>query len=93
MHRESTGVHQLFQEDGKLAIASENPNSGDKYLAVFNISDDPEPKEIKVDMTALGYVSDCALINLWTGEDSGQISGEFSVSLEPHACGLYKIVY
>lgn len=93
MHAESTDVRQLFNENGKVAIVSKNPNSGDMYLAVFNISDNPEPMEITVDMTALGYISDCALINLWTGEDSGNISGDFKVSLPAHASALYKVIH
>jgi hypothetical protein len=93
MHRESTGVHQLFNEDGKVAIVSKNPNSGDMYLAIFNISDEAEPLEFRIDMTTLGYVSDCALINLWTGEDTGNISGEFVTSLPAHASALYKVIY
>ena len=91
MHAESTNVHQLFNEDGKVAIVSEHPANGDKYMALFNIAD--EPQTITVDMTKLGYISDCGLVNLWTGEDSGQISGEYSIELAPHASALYKIVY
>ncbi|PTN08688.1 glycoside hydrolase family 27 protein [Mangrovibacterium marinum] len=91
MHAEATNVHQLFKEDGKVAIVSEHPANGDKYMALFNIAD--EPQTITIDMTTLGYISDCGLVNLWTGEDSGQISGEYSVELAPHASALYKLVY
>jgi alpha-galactosidase len=93
MHRESTDVHELFNEDGKVAIVSRNPNDGSMYLGVFNILDNPEPMEISVDMTALGFISDCTLVNLWTGEGSGNISGEFKVTLAPHACGLYRVIH
>lgn len=91
MHAEATNVHQLFNEDGKVAIVSEHPTNGDKYMALFNIAD--EPQTVTVDLTKLGYISDCGLVNLWTGEDSGQISGEYSVELAPHASALYKLVY
>jgi alpha-galactosidase len=93
MHREGTDVRELFNRDGKVAIVSKNPNTGDIYLAVFNISDNSEPMEISVDLTAFGFISDCILVNLWAGEDSGNISGEFKVTLEPHACGLYKVIH
>ena len=92
MHRESTDVHELFNEDGKVAIVSKNPNDGSIYLGVFNISDNPEPMEISLDMTVLGFIDDYAPVNLWTGQDSGNISGEFKVILKPHACGLYRVI-
>ena len=91
MHRESTGVHQLFNEDGKIAITSKNPNTGDVYLALFNISDNEEPVEIAVSLAELGFTGDCAVENMWTDEDYGKISGSFSQLLAPHACGLYKL--
>ncbi|MDR3184820.1 MAG: glycoside hydrolase family 127 protein [Prevotellaceae bacterium] len=48
MHRESAGVRQLFQQGGKVAIMSRNSVTEEIYLAVFNISDHPEPMEIPV---------------------------------------------
>ena len=93
MHRGSTDVRELFNEDGKVAIVSKDPEDGGMYLGVFNISDNPEPTEISVDMTAFGFISNCTLVNLWTGEDSGKISGWFKVTLAPHACGLYKVIH
>ncbi len=93
MHRESTDVRQLFREKGKVAITSKNPNSGNMYLAIFNISDNSEPIEFKIDIDTLGYESEFKLINLWTGEVSGIISGEFTTSLTAHACSLYEVDY
>ena len=93
MHRESTDVRQLFNEDGKMAIVSKNPNSGDMYLALFNISDNNEPLDFTVDMAGLGYIGEYALINLWTGEDFGNISGEYKTKLSAHASVLYKVIH
>jgi hypothetical protein len=91
MHRESANVRQLFQQDGKLAVASDNPLTGERYLALFNISDDPDAKEIQVNMKDLGIKKQCVVANLWTGESSN-VSGEtFSVKLRPHACGLFVV--
>jgi hypothetical protein len=61
------------------------------YLAIFNISDSNEPEEILVDLTELGLGGDCAVKNMWTGEDYGMISGIFSQQLSAHACGLFKL--
>jgi DUF1680 family protein len=91
MHRESTDVRQLFQQDGKVAVTSRNPLTGEHYLALFNISDLQKPAEIRVNLKDVGINNKYTIKNLWTGE-SPDFSGEtFSVTLQPHACGLYAL--
>jgi hypothetical protein len=91
MHREGTHVHQLFNRDGKVAVTSKHPNGKDQYLAVFNISDHPDPAEICVSLSDLGINRKCNAVNLWTGESAGSVEQVFSISLPAHACGLYKL--
>jgi hypothetical protein len=91
MHRESTEVRQLFQQDGKVAITSRHPKTGDRYLALFNISNNPEPMEISVNLSDLD-IQKGKVVNMWTGKSAGNVEKVFSVSLSAHACGLYKIV-
>jgi hypothetical protein len=91
MHRESTDVRQLFRQEGTLAVTSRNPATGERYLAVFNISDKREPTKIHVNMQDAGFGHLRVAHNLWTGEQV-EVSGEnFSVELRPHACGLYAL--
>ena len=89
MHRESTDVKQLFQDENKVAITSKNPNSGETYLALFNISDEAEPLEISVPLDEADV--NFSVTNLWTGENLGTFSNTFSQALNAHASGLYKI--
>jgi hypothetical protein len=89
MHRESTGIRQLFQENGKVAISSRNPVSGEKYLAVFNISDHPEPMDIPVDLQSIGISEKCTVKNMWTDESTDFTGKVFSVTLRPHECQLF----
>ncbi|MDH6341377.1 alpha-galactosidase [Parabacteroides sp. PFB2-12] len=89
MHRESTDVQQLFQQDNKVAIASRNPNTQEAYLAIFNI-DDEKAQEIAVNLKDLGLNGDCKVTNMWTGEELGVVSNDFVQTLAPHASGLYK---
>ncbi|WP_346857779.1 glycoside hydrolase family 27 protein [uncultured Draconibacterium sp.] len=91
MHSESTGVKQLFQEDGKVAITSSNPNNGAIYLALFNISDEEAPLQLSVNLNDLGIEGECSVTNIWTGENVGNFAGEFSCDLAAHASGLYII--
>jgi len=89
MHRESANVRQLFQQDGKVAVTSQHPASGDRYVALFNISDNPEPLEIQVSLKDIGMDTKCEVINLWTGESLGVIDEVLSVKLRPHGCGVF----
>jgi hypothetical protein len=89
MHRESSDVRQIFQQDGKLAITSKNAKNGNIYLAIFNISDNPEHAEITVNLPDIGISQKCELSNLWTGESLGAIEQALSVKLPPHACKLF----
>lgn len=91
MHRESINVRQLFQENGKVAITSENPNTGEIYLALFNISDEVEPLEITAAVGETDANSKYTVTNMWTGESLGTCSTSFSQILGAHASGLYKL--
>lgn len=91
MHKESSEVKQLFNENGKVAVTSKNKVTGETYLALFNISDNETPMKVGVELARLGIDGKSKIINLWTGEKLGKFSGSFEQELKPHACGLYKI--
>jgi len=91
MHHESTGVRQLFQDKEKVAITAKNPNTGEVYLAVFNISDNASPANISVNLADLGITKECTATDMWSGKAEGSFTGNFNKSLKGHACGLYKI--
>lgn len=89
MHRETTGVRQLFRKDNQVAITSRNTNTGEIYLAFINI-DDKKTQDISVSLKELGLSGTCEVVDMWTGEEAGVVSGVFIRSLRPHASGLYK---
>lgn len=90
MHRESTDVSQLLQDDTKVIITSRNPKTNEVYLALFNISDD-ETLDISVNLKDIGLNGDIEVTNMWTGESLGKVSNDFSQKVQPHASGLYVL--
>lgn len=90
MHRESTDVRQVYQRDGKLAITSRNPDTGEIYLALFNIQDD-KSDDVGVSFADIGINNVSSIEDMWNGEKLGVFTDSFSRKLAPHACGLYKI--
>lgn len=89
MHREGSGIKQLFLRDHVLAITSQNTNSDERYIAVFNLST-TETKDARIDFEALGIAGSHAFFNLWSGEQTGKYEQAFQVTLKPHSSGLYK---
>lgn len=88
MHAEGDNVRQLFRDREKLAVASENPNTGEKYLAIFNISE--EEATIGVNLAEFPDCKSAKPVNMWTGEKLGRVKERIEVTLKPHACALYK---
>lgn len=91
MHKESTGVKQLFQKDGMVAVTSYNPVTKENYLAIFNLSEDKEPREISVALTDLGISKTAKLTDMWTGTALGRVRVKISTTLVAHSCRLYSI--
>lgn len=91
MHREASQVRQLMNSDGKVVITSKSEKTGEIYLAFFNISDDESSKEIKIDLTEHNYKGEYTVVDLWSGQKSGTVSGTMSRRIAPHGCGLYRL--
>ncbi len=96
VNQHSAENRQLFNEDGKVAWAAKDPKTGDKFLALFNISEPVAPnvvevKNISVKLDQLGIKGSCVVTDLWSGKKLGKFKGEFSQDFQTHASGLYKI--
>jgi len=96
INQHSTGNRQLFSDDGMVAWTAMDPKNGDKFLALFNISDQVVPnameeKRISVPFEMLGINGSCTVTDLWSGKQLGKFEGEFVQNIKPHASGLYRI--
>ena len=65
-------------------------NSDDKYFALFNITD--EAQEATFDFE-FEYLRDESYIvrDLWQKKDLGEFNGAYTITLQPHASGLYQL--
>ncbi|WP_316783964.1 glycoside hydrolase family 27 protein [Pedobacter frigiditerrae] len=90
MHKEGTDVKQLFMENGKVAITSRNSKTGERYLALFNISD-KETTTVTVNLKEFGFDSKYRVKELWTGNYIRGIEANFSQQLAPHSSKVYSI--
>ena len=98
---------QLFRENDLIAWTADDPKTGDKYLALFNATDqqpiaESKPAsesgtlplvktEIIVKFEQLGLSGTHTVTDLWTGEKLGKFTDSFKKKINRHGAGLYRI--
>ncbi|HET7625380.1 MAG TPA: glycoside hydrolase family 27 protein [Verrucomicrobiae bacterium] len=92
----SSGNRQLFRTNETVAWIADAPNSKDRYLALFNISEktngtNAAPMEISVPLKMLGFSGTVRARDLWSQKDIGNFAGTFSQKIPPHGAGIYRI--
>jgi len=93
VNRNSYNNHQIYQFETDFFVwTADIPDSKDKYVAFFNISDKRDPIDIGVDWGQIGLEdSTCRIRDLWAKTDLGSFSGRFSAPIPAHGAGLYRI--
>ena len=91
MHAESTDVKFLFNDGEKVAVTSRNAKTGQRYVALFNLSDKPDQREVSVKLSDLGMKKLSEVTDLWTGSRVANDGKQIAVALKPHSCILYAI--
>lgn len=89
VNQNSSNNKQLKDENGLIVWTADVPDSEDKYVALFN-TNDSITSSVSVSLAELGISGNYAVKDLWSKEQKGQISGNYSVSLEPHASELVR---
>jgi alpha-galactosidase len=90
VNQNSINNHELRAKDDEIIWAADDPVSGAKYVAMFNISD-KITRQVKVTWDELGISGEQKVRDLWKNKDIGKYQNNFDVSINPHGCGLYKI--
>jgi hypothetical protein len=90
VNKNSTNNRQLFRDENHVAWVADVPGNKDKYLAVFNISEDNNLKA-EIDLKELGFEEKVSIRDLWAHEDMGEFEVVFSPKVESHGAGMYKI--
>ncbi len=85
MHREGREVRQLYRRGAVVAVTAVNGVSGERYLAVFNLGEEPADAEIAPE--ELGAAPDAVVTDLWSSrEEPSRL-----ITLPPHGCRLLKM--
>ncbi len=93
--KNSMNNRELFNRQGHIAWIAEIPDSGDKYVALFNTHDSAESgnkaEKVGVKFEEIGLSGQCSVRDLWANKDLGEFSDEFAADIPFHGAGLYKI--
>jgi alpha-galactosidase len=87
--QKSTGNRQLFKNERDAAWLAEDPDSGGKYLALFNLTD--SVRTISVDLNSILPVRKVIIRDLWQRADLGAFKGIYSTKIQPHGAAMLRI--
>ncbi len=90
VNQHSTDSQHLFTVDGIVAWVSQVPNAVDKYLALFNLSDDLF-KPVTINLRDLGFQTGCNVRDLWQRAWIGKYREALTITLKAHSAGLYRL--
>jgi alpha-galactosidase len=91
MHAESTDVKFLFHDGEKVGVTSRNAKTGQRYVALFNLSDKTDQREVSVKLSDLGIKKLSEVTDLWAGKQVVNDGKQITVELKPHSCILYEV--
>jgi alpha-galactosidase len=91
MHAESTDVKFLFHDGEKVGVTSRNAKTGQRYVALFNLSDQTDQREVSVKLSDLGIKKLSEVTDLWAGKQVVNDGKQITVELKPHSCILYEV--
>ena len=89
VNQNSTDNRQVFNKQKKCVWIATNPETGERYLALFNLAE--KEQEIVFDFE-LEYLRGKYLVrDLWQQKDIGVFENNFKAFLPPHGAAIYKL--
>lgn len=90
VNQASTNNREVFRDDPKIVWAADLPDSGDRVVALFNMSDS-DSIIVGITWKDIYIQGQFAIRDLWTDTEMGRFDQGFEVKLPPHGGGLYRL--
>jgi alpha-galactosidase len=90
MHRNSTANHALYTRIGTAAWMARDKESGDVYVALFNLWRH-RPLKMSISAKTANISPAFTVRDLWAQRDLGTYEKKFAIEVEPHGAGLYRL--
>ncbi len=89
VNQKGSNCREFFSRGEQRVWVADSPDSGSKYLGVFNLGESDQ--DIRIQWPELGLPQACVLRDLWERRDAGEVRGGHTFRVAPHASGLYKL--
>lgn len=89
VNQRSTDNRQVFKNDKYAIWTATEPETGDRYIALFNLSDNPS--SVKFDMELEWLRGDYKVRDLWKKQDIDTVNGKLEAQLGAHDAALYRL--
>lgn len=90
VNQRSKNNRQLFRDETTASWVADDPATGGKYLALFNLGDSPTP--VGVQFSSLQISGKYNVRDLWKRKELGLMDSGLSEMLPAHGAGLYRLV-
>ena len=87
--QKSSANHQVYESGTTMAWLAEVPNSPDKYVALFNLSDKPQVVSLPWSDLKLAFAKP-SVRDLWQGKDLG-VADKVDKQIPPHGALLLRV--
>jgi hypothetical protein len=89
VNQKSVGNRQAFTNRDAVVWIAKDPDTGDMYLALFNLSD--EFKKVNFELENEGLRGTYLVRDIWKRKNIGEINRTVWADLEAHGAALYKL--
>jgi len=89
VNQSSSHNRQVYRRSEEVAWMADVPGTDDRYLALFNLADRSKP--VSFDFELENLRGRYTIRDLWLRRDLGIHTKSFSMTLDPHGAGLYRL--
>ncbi len=89
VNQQSSNNRQVFGTAAEVCWVAQDPDSGDRFVALFNLSD--QPAEVALNLEWEGIRGKHKVRDLWRRTTDGVVEGRLGRTLPAHGAGLYRL--
>ena len=89
VNQEGSDPKQLYKKDNKMVWYSKAKGGNAIYVALFNLSD--QPQQVDVDLASLNLLKDVTVRDLWKRQNIGPCKNNYRQTVNPHGAALLKL--
>jgi hypothetical protein len=89
VNQKGINARQIFTRNGQRVWISTDPETGDRFVALFNLNN--KETNVSFDMELDYLRGDYHIRDLWLRKDMGTVSSKISQKLPPHGSALFRL--